>query len=82
MNDSVQSPYSSTWSFTALQVQKYFPSKSWYDVDNKIINAHGGGFLYDDSSKKYFWYGESRPASGWCATGVSCYSTTNLINWK
>ena len=82
LNDSVQSSYSSTWSFTALQVQKFFPSKSWYDVDNKIINAHGGGFLYDDSSKKYYWYGESRPTSGWCATGVSCYSSTNLINWK
>ncbi|MGD8777900.1 MAG: hypothetical protein PVH88_02945 [Ignavibacteria bacterium] len=82
INDDSQSTYSSVRSFIALQVQKYFPGKSWYDVDNKIINAHGGGFLYDDSSETYYWYGECRPESGWCAIGVSCYSSKNLINWK
>ena len=82
MNDSTQSPYSSIRSFTAFQVNRFIPSVSWYDIDNKIINAHGGGFLYDDSSETYYWYGEYRPASGWHASGVSCYSSKNLYNWK
>ncbi len=76
------SPYSSVWSFTAFQIQKFIPGASWYDADNKIINAHGGGFLYDDSSETFYWYGEARPASGFYSIGVSCYSSKNLYNWK
>ena len=81
-NGNSVSEYSQAYAFTAFQTQKYLPAVSWYDVDNKLINAHGGGFLYDDISQNYYWYGESRPESGWCATGVSCYSSKNLLNWK
>ena len=76
------SPYSSVWSFIPFQIQKFIPGVSWYDTDNKIINAHGGGFLYDDSSETYYWYGEARPPSGFYSIGVSCYSSKNLYNWK
>ena len=81
-DSSSKSPYSSVWSFTAFQIQKFIPGTSWYDEENKIINAHGGGFLYDDSSGTYYWYGETRPASGFYSIGVSCYSSKNLYNWK
>jgi hypothetical protein len=82
LNSSGNSPYSSARSFIAFQLQRFVPGTSWYDTDNKIINAHGGGFLYDDSSGTYYWYGEARPVSGFYSIGVSCYSSKNLYNWK
>jgi len=82
LDSSGKSPYSSVWSFTAFQALRFFPGTSWYDTDNKIINAHGGGFLYDDSSETYYLYGEARPPSGFYSIGVSCYSSKNLYNWK
>ena len=81
-DSSGESPYSSAWSFITFQVQRFVPGASWYDINNKIINAHGGGFLFDDSSETYYWYGEARPPSGFYAIGVSCYSSKNLYNWK
>jgi len=65
----------------------------WRDSDGRVINAHGGGFLYYD--KLYYWYGECKAdstyrlkkVSTWeCyrsdAKGISCYSSADLINWK
>jgi len=55
-------------------------------------NAHGGGVLF--SKGKYYWYGEVKsgetkkvPNSNWenyrvNAGGVSCYSSSNLKDWK
>lgn len=36
----------------------YYPGRIWLDTDGKPIQAHGGGILYDDKSRKYYWYGE------------------------
>ncbi len=65
----------------------------WLDTDGNMINAHGGGILYHDST--YYWYGEYKGDStywnpkvpSWeCfrteAGGVSCYSSHNLVDWK
>ncbi len=65
----------------------------WLDTDGNRINAHGGGMLYHDGT--YYWYGEYKGDStywnpkvpSWeCyrteAGGVSCYSSTNLTDWK
>ena len=65
----------------------------WNDTDGNMINAHGGGILYHDGT--YYWYGEYKGDStywnpkvpSWeCyrteAGGVSCYSSTDLVNWK
>jgi beta-galactosidase len=65
----------------------------WQDTDGKPINAHGGGMLYHGGN--YYWYGEIKGDStyqlDWVTTwecwradagGVSCYSSTDLINWK
>lgn len=48
--------------------------EKWYDTDGSLINAHGGQVLYVDGY--YYWLGETR------ATSVSCYRSTDLMNWK
>lgn len=36
----------------------FFPGKIWLDTEGNPIQAHGGGILYDERSKIYYWYGE------------------------
>lgn len=53
----------------------------WRDTDGNVINAHGGGVLLHEG--KYYWFGEHRPESGFVTEkGVSCYSSTDLLNWN
>jgi hypothetical protein len=69
------------------------PGEIWRDTDGKAINAHGGGVLFHDGV--YYWYGELKEGrtylpkvnKSWGGTrvvtgGVSCYSSTNLYDWK
>lgn len=52
----------------------------WLDTDGNLINAHGGGVMYQDG--KYWWYGEHRPdAKGEPQKGVTCYSSPDLQSW-
>lgn len=63
----------------------------WLDTSMKPINAHGGGIIRHGDT--YYWYGEYKgdetyrsPDVGWeCYrtdfTGVSCYSSADLVNW-
>lgn len=62
-------------------VQKSFkPGKIWPDNEGIHINAHGGGLLYDNG--KYYWYGEHKgERSNAAHVGVTCYSSTDLMNW-
>ena len=46
------------------------------DTQGNIINAHGGGFL--KVGKYYYWIGENRRKGVF----VSCYRSTDLINWE
>mgnify|MGYP000420744460 CR=1 FL=1 len=77
-------------SITGLQAQndstlkgkdEMVPAGVWNDVNGEYINAHGGGILLFDS--KYYWFGEHRPAKGFSTeVGVTCYSSTDLCNWR
>lgn len=70
----------------------FHPGAEWKDTDGNPINAHGGGILYHDGT--YYWYGEYKSgitilpdgATWECyrtdVTGVSCYSSKDLLNWK
>lgn len=73
--------------------QKMFtPGKVWNDTDGNPINAHGGGILYHEGT--YYWYGEYKKGKTilpeWATwecyrtdvTGVGCYSSKDLLNWK
>ncbi len=67
------------------------PGEVWKDTAGNPINAHGGGILYHNG--KYYWYGEYKKgetilpewATWECyrtdASGVSCYSSPDMINW-
>lgn len=52
----------------------------WTDTDGKTIEAHGGGMLKDGNT--WYWYGENHALGVGNKTGISCYSSTDLINWK
>ncbi len=66
--------------------------RDWLDTSGMPINAHGGGILYHEGT--YYWYGEYKsgkttllPGQNWeCyrtdVSGVSCYSSKDLLNWK
>lgn len=63
------------------------PGEVWGDTDGRVIQAHGGGILRHNGT--YYWYGENKDgpntAGGVERTdviGVSCYSSTDLLNWK
>jgi hypothetical protein len=54
------------------------PGEVWYDDKGEVINAHGGGMLYDH--KTYYWFGEKRGLSA--SEGVNVYSSKDLLTWK
>jgi hypothetical protein len=57
------------------------PGTQWTDTEGNIINAHGGGILFHGG--RYYWFGEhkgERSNSAW--VGVTCYSSSNLYDWK
>jgi hypothetical protein len=69
------------------------PGERWLDTGGQFINAHGGGVLFHEG--RYYWYGELKEGrtyvtaanKSWGGTrvvagGVSCYSSTNLLDWK
>ncbi|KAL9184033.1 hypothetical protein ACHAXT_002119 [Thalassiosira profunda] len=69
------------------------PGAIFLDTRGQPINAHGGGVLYHNHT--YYWYGEIKvgptylPESNaeWGGTrvdltGISCYSSTDLLHWE
>jgi len=56
----------------------FTPGKIWKDDGGEVINAHGGGILYDHG--KYYWFGERRGGS--LSQGVNVYSSADLYHWK
>jgi hypothetical protein len=70
----------------------------WYTTDGRPINSQGGGiFKFPDPAtgeKKYYWYGvhykeadtyrndPSVTLSSSTFESVTCYSSTDLVNWK
>lgn len=66
-----------------LQAQQkaFNPGEIWPDTDGEHINAHGGGILYHNG--KYYWFGEHKCSdSNNAFVGVTCYSSSDLYNWK
>jgi hypothetical protein len=72
--------------FGCLSVQaqdktSFYPGNLWFDTDGDIINAHGGGILYYEGN--YYWFGEHKgERSNAALVGVTCYSSSDLYNWK
>jgi hypothetical protein len=82
------------WGITPkASAAELLPGDVWHDSDGKAINAHGGGVLFHQGT--YYWYGEHKSGKTilpecnkhWGGTrvdvtGVSCYSSANLTEWK
>jgi len=61
----------------------FHPGSKWLDTNGVLINAHGGGLLFDGG--KYWWFGEHKLEgrkgnSAW--VGVHAYSSDDLYNWS
>ena len=67
--------------------------KVWHATDGSVLNAHGAGMLYYNGT--YYLYGEYKKGktyllfekNGWenyrvDVTGISCYSSKDLLHWK
>lgn len=83
----------SCYAFTQELHRAIHPGELWTDSKGEVINAHGGGILY--FKHMYYWFGEikkgktsgAKDITSWedyrvDAGGVSCYSSTDLLNWK
>jgi hypothetical protein len=57
---------------------QFSPGKIWNDDKGEVINAHGGGILYDHG--RYYWFGEKRGMHG--SQGVNVYLSRDLYHWK
>jgi beta-galactosidase len=74
----------------AQQVKQFTPGEVWNDTDGHFIQAHGGGIMSLDGT--WYWYGENKDAPNNQSEGknpqrvdvigISCYSSTDLYNWK
>lgn len=61
-----------------------YPGKPWLDVTGNRIQAHAGGFLYEDGT--YYWYGENKEhTDGECEIwtwGIRLYASKDFYNWE
>lgn len=62
----------------AWAASEFRPGQVWLDANGQPIQAHSAGFLV--RSNTYYWYGEDRTPGR--RTSVSCYSSTNLYDWR
>ena len=68
-----------TWhTHCPAQLAQFHPGEVWNDTENAPINAHGGCVVFHNVS--YYWFGDDR--TKFESNGVSCYSSTDLYNWK
>lgn len=59
----------------------FTPGEVWEDNQGVHVNAHGGGILFHEGT--YYWFGEHKgERSNAAFVGVTCYSSTDLYNWK
>ncbi|TDE10521.1 glycoside hydrolase family 43 protein [Dyadobacter psychrotolerans] len=74
----LKEPVSITVSQSEETKSAFTPGEVWKDVNGEVINAHGGGVLYQKGT--YYWYGEIRGERE--SKGVNVYSSKDLYNWK
>ncbi|MBN9381115.1 MAG: family 43 glycosylhydrolase [Chitinophagaceae bacterium] len=60
------------------QTNRFTPGQVWTDDKGEVINAHGGGILWDKG--RYYWFGEKRDRQ--LSRGVNVYSSKDLYHWK
>lgn len=71
-----------------MNVSSHTNGQCWRDSEGNTLQAHGGGILLHEGA--YYWYGENRDgplrqlngARLADNVGVSCYRSTDLLNWQ
>ncbi len=53
---------------------------AWYDQNANMVSAHGGGILKEGG--RYYLFGEFKRDHDNAFVGFSCYSSTDLANWR
>jgi hypothetical protein len=66
------------------QQDAVYPGQPWLDVHGQRIQAHAGGFLYEDGV--YYWYGENKEHTDgkseiW-TWGIRLYASRDFYNWE
>lgn len=65
-------------------LNSFKPGRQWLDNNGKPIQAHGGSVLFHDGL--FYWYGENKERTyadtGFWHSGVRCYSSQDLYNWR
>ncbi|KAL5495549.1 hypothetical protein ACEPAI_1012 [Sanghuangporus weigelae] len=56
------------------------PGAAWTDTSGDVIQAHGAGILKVGST--YYWFGEDKSANSALFSAVSCYASSDLVNWS
>jgi hypothetical protein len=51
----------------------------WNDTDGDRIEAHGGGFYFEDGT--WYWIGEDKAHNAGTFQAVNCYASKDLENW-
>ncbi|KAB8157434.1 family 43 glycosylhydrolase [Streptomyces sp. 3MP-14] len=51
----------------------------WHDTAGNVIQAHAGHIVRHNGL--YYWYGEDKAHDSARFRAVSCYSSTDLVNW-
>jgi hypothetical protein len=52
----------------------------WFDDNGNTVSAHGANIIKDKG--RYYLFGERQSDTSNAFTGFSCYSSTDLYNWK
>ena len=59
----------------------YHPGRIWLDTDGNPIQAHGGGILYDERTRTYYWYGEYKDGPTYLAHKKGAARVRFLVRW-
>ncbi|KAL5535249.1 hypothetical protein ACEPAF_3343 [Sanghuangporus sanghuang] len=70
----------SAWAALVSAETVIIPGAPWTDTSGDIIQAHGAGILKVGST--YYWFGEDKSANSALFSAVSCYSSSDLVNWS
>ena len=62
------------------ELSEFRSGELWLDTLGSKISAHGGQIIKQGDT--YYWYGEDNKVAYALTTGVSCYSSKDLKNWK
>lgn len=57
------------------------PTARWVDTDGEPFNAHAGGLCVDEGSGRFYWFGEYKTTEVPEGSGISVYSSDDLVTW-